>query len=534
MSMLNDTIGIVLDLLQDLDTPRSLTVKLLIEHEEWGQLADLTIDPAHYHNALSYLSDATATEILRKCKNLPGFSQKQRRKAAWDKWITAEKQCAATNLRFSNYVLGYYPDVDWRIVEFLHRVKKRIARVLGRLPADLDLAAHGKGATYRDRGRNCTVLHKMQSQPTMTSGASCLLPLWEGSAWERAVTRRESSAPEIVRGNRFTTVPKTVKGDRSIAVEPSINIYYQIGVGRLIRQRLKRFANIDLDEGQSLHRAKAREGSISDALATIDLSSASDTVGKAVVQFLLPEDWWLLLSSLRSPTTEADGRTYVLEKFSSMGNGYTFELETLIFWGICSELAGPYTYVYGDDIIIPVEASHDCIAALKFFGFSINESKTFVRGMFRESCGGDFFDGQPVRPFYLKELPNEPSQWISFANGLWLLSDRFSDHCSGLDHRVRRAYVRCLGYLPSNIRRIKGPPEFGDCCLSTYDKSQWRIRVKNWIRYVETYQPVSRRTRFSRFDPDVQLAAALYGVPSEGAIPRDSVSGYRTRWVPYS
>lgn len=546
MSTLNDTIGVVLELLQDLDTPRSLTVKILIDHEEWDQLASLSVDPAHYLTADSYHADATATSILKKCK-LPGVKESVKKQRAFDLWLEAERLCTVTNRRFSHFCSGYYPDVDGRIVEYLHRVKSRIARVLGRLPSDLYNSKFGKGATYRDVGRNCTVLHKMQSQPTITEGAQCLLSLIEDSAWMRAVVRRESSTPAVVRGNRFTTVPKTARVDRSIAVEPSINIYFQLGVGQAIRRRLKHRANIDLDEGQELHRALAQVGSITDALATLDLSSASDTVAKEVVRFLLPDDWYSLLESLRSPTSEVNNRVfknglstssnlgvYRLEKFSSMGNGFTFELETLIFWAICSELAGDTTCVYGDDMIVPADAALDCIGALNFFGFVVNENKSYVSGRFRESCGGDYFDGFNVRPFFLKELPHEPQQWMAFANGLYRLNREFSHACGCFDHRIRRAYLRCLGYLPSDIRRLKGPPELGDVCLSTDDISSWRIRIKKGIRYVEVYQPVVRPTSFLRFDPDVQLAAALYGIQSTGALSRDSVSGYRRRWVPYS
>lgn len=537
MSTFNDTIEVVTLFLEDVDTPRSLMVKLLIEHGEWDQLGNLTCDPALYLTADSYVLDAAATDILRKCKNLPGVKPDQLRKNAYDKWIKAEKLCATTNARFSAYIDGYYAGVDGRIVDFLHRVKRRIARVLGPLPRDLDDCRHGKGATYNDVGLNCTVLHKMQSRPTMTRGCEPLLLLLNSTAWLRALSRRDLSSPEIVRGNRFATVPKTIKGDRSIGVEPSLNIYLQLGVGSFIRRRLKNVANIDLDDGQSLHRALARQGSLDGSLATIDLSSASDTVARRVVDFLLPDDWSMLLNMLRSPLTIVrEGRyqrPYYLEKHSSMGNGYTFELETLIFWAIASELAST-AYVYGDDIIVNVEAAQDVLGALVFFGFEPNREKTFTTGHFRESCGGDFFSGQNVRPYYLKDSPNEPQEWIAFANGLHDLGCRLSGVPGRLDHRIRRSYLRCLDFLPSDIRRIKGPRVLGDVCLNTDDASQWRMRVKNSIRYFETYQPVSRAMPLERFDPDVQLAAALYGVPSSGPFIRGQVSGYRKRWVPLS
>jgi len=534
MSTLDDTIGVVLELLQDLDTPRALTVSLLIRAGEWVQLSNLEVDPAQYFDHISYAKDAIATEILRKCKDLPGISAREKRTAAVGKWFDAEKLCALTNVRFANYLNGYYPDVDSRVVDFLHNVKKRIARVLGRLPNDLGHCKHGKGATYLDVGTSCTVPHKMQSRPTITADARSLLPLIEQSAWIRAVTRRDLSDPLTVRGNRFTTVPKTVKIDRAIAVEPSINIYLQLGVGQEIRKRLRDRASIDLDNGQELHRRLAALGSVNDTLATLDLSSASDTLARNVVEYLLPVDWFELLNSLRSVVTVLDKRTYRLEKFSSMGNGFTFELETLIFWAISQELDPNPVSVYGDDIIVTAESYADVTAALRFFGFIPNPKKCYPSGSFRESCGGDFFDGFNVRPFYLKELPHDSASWMSFANGLWWLNRRIFDDSGRLDHRIRRSYIRCLGYLPSDIRRLKGPPELGDLCLAEGDSSRWRIRVKDWIRYVEVYLPITRGTPLRRFDPDVQLASALYGVPSQGAVTRNSVQGYKKRWIAFS
>jgi len=547
MSTYDGYIDVALDLLRDMDTPKSLAISLVIKHREWSQLADLQADPAHYLTADRYVIDAAASALLMKCKNLPGLSAKALRTAAVSKWSEAEKLCCLTNTRFRNYRSGYYPDVAPRIVEYLHDVKNLIARVLGRIPKDLPRARFGKGATYHDKSRICTVLHKMQNQPTLTSQVTDLLPLLEETAWFRALTSRPISSPLSVRGNRFTTVPKNAKGDRAIAVEPSINIWFQLGVGSYIRDRLKQMAMIDLDDGQDQHRALAQLGSRNGSLATIDLSSASDTVSLELVRFLLPDDWASLLETLRSPTTKIGNQTYHLEKFSSMGNGFTFELETLIFWSICQTLVRGVVYCYGDDIIVPTEKSEDVLGALRFFGFKPNTEKTYTHSAFRESCGGDFFLGQDVRPYYLKEPPNEPQQWISFANGLRRLSLCLNGTGGCLDPRVRRAYLRCLGNIPGDIRRIKGPEWLGDLCLHDDDPDHWVTRIPRtrgkpvygrenpglWgVTHVQVYRPIAGFTGFARFDPDVQLAAALYGVPSRGALSRSSVKGYKKAWVP--
>jgi hypothetical protein len=156
----------------------------------------------------------------------------------------------------------------------------------------------------------------------------------------------------------------------------------------------------------------AQIGSNDGSLATIDLSSASDTVAREVVRFLMPESWYERLDLCRSKVGELDGKWLRYEKFSSMGNGFTFELETLIFWGLaiaCVRSCGLETdkvRVYGDDIIVPVDAYDFLVEVLSYCGFTTNSSKSYKSGAFRESCGKDYFNGHEVRPFFQKEYLN--------------------------------------------------------------------------------------------------------------------------------
>jgi len=74
-----------------------------------------------------------------------------------------------------------------------------------------------------------------------------------------------------------------------------------------------------------------------------------------------------------------------------MGNGFTFPLETLIFWALTRAVCGSTATVsaYGDDIICPSDRAEDVIAVLTEVGFSVNLEKSFWNGPFRESCGSD-------------------------------------------------------------------------------------------------------------------------------------------------
>jgi hypothetical protein len=239
--------------------------------------------------------------------------------------------------------------------------------------------------------------------------------------------------------------------------------------------------------------------------------------------------------------TRVNGKWHLLEKFSSMGNGFTFELETLIF--LCLILAvdetgqklesGRNVFTYGDDIICPTEYSEAVISALKFSGFSLNMKKSFVSGPFRESCGGDFFGGVDVRPFFLKEFPCEPQQLISFANGLHRGHD-----LHGRGFYTYRAWRGVLDCIPSQIRACRGPEELGDIVIHD-NEDRWKKRQRSGIRYLQVYRPARfRKKPWEIFRPAVILASACYGVGdggiSYGVTPRDAVTGYKVGWVAYS
>lgn len=536
----HEVVNVILTLCEDLATPVSLKVAILIRYREFGQLASMQVNPQSYFDPERYYRDVIAVSFLKKYPEMnTGIDRKA---AAISNFWASEKDCCRSNLRLAPFLDGCLDDPkDEAVFSFYAEVRKEVNDILGPCP-DLLRGKFGPGATYGDRGRLTTVPDKMSSRPTLTGSAWPFLFQWGETAWARACAA-DSRPPFFVRGNRFTTVPKDSTKDRGICIEPSINVFYQLGYGQVIRERLKRHG-LDLKSAQEVHRRVAREASLSGRLATIDLSNASDTVSINLVKLILPSNWFSVLSALRSPTTEIDGKTVRLEKFSSMGNGYTFELETLIFLAISKvaiRRAGltanvhDNVYVYGDDIIVPVDAFDCVIAALRYSGFTPNTKKTFASGGFRESCGGDYFFGMDVRPYFQKVEPNEPQHFIAMANGLRRLACK-----DGLSfaHRpfLTRAWFRVLDALPGNVRRLRGPEALGD--LVVHDSEErWVARWRHCIRYIKTYSPARfRKVPWQHFKPDVVLASALYGV-GDGALgvtPRDSVVGYAERWVPFS
>jgi hypothetical protein len=213
---------------------------------------------------------------------------------------------------------------------------------------------------------------------------------------------------EVVEGT-LSFAKKNAKTYRSIVVEPPLNTLFQKGLGSHIRGRLRK-AGIDLNTLAMLNKHMAQVSSVNGRLATVDLSMASDTIAKWLVELLLPYPWYHCLGSFRTGRVQYKGHDILLEKFSSMGNAYTFELESMIFyalaWSCCSVLGLDCSQVssFGDDIIIPTEAVTLLYSTFQYCGFVVNTEKSFTSGPFRESCGGDYVHGIDIRPYYQKDL----------------------------------------------------------------------------------------------------------------------------------
>lgn len=547
----------------DLDTPIALGVYLRQKYGEWDDFLAMRVSPGNYLDtslgALKYFKDVQAVDLLRKYPGLP--TDVNKRSVAVENFWLAEQQCARTNLFLRPFVENFgYNATTIKLEPFIQKVRRLVNRILGPLPATLDLR-FGPGATFESKGHrfasSLTAADKMTIQLHCTKEAVDLLPFVYKTAWGRAALASGRSGFQTVRGNRFTTVPKDATKDRGICIEPGVNVSLQLAVGRLMRKRLHHYG-IDLNHGQDLHRALARLGSDCNEVATMDLSNASDTVSLNLVKLLLPEDWFDLLTSLRSPFTKVDGRWVRLEKFSSMGNGFTFELETLLYGALvataCRGVLGKDVVVYGDDIIYPSGEAASVEKCLRLFGFTPNPKKSFSSGPFRESCGGDYFLGFPVRPFYWDSEPNEPASWISVVNGLRRATSQVA---GGFGRRARN---RALANLPANVRRCRGPEALGDLVIHD-DEKLWDTVTRHSIRYVKVWRPILKRVKLSNYPPEVQLAVALYG-SAEGQttnmlqlvanalgvgptqpvqllrdsvlVPRNGVSGYRTGRVPFS
>lgn len=192
-----------------------------------------------------------------------------------------------------------------------------------------------------------------------------------------------------VRGNRFSTVPKNNSKDRAICLEPLCNMLVQRAIGLGIRGCLQRNLGIDLDTLADVHRDRIRDPQV----ATIDLSDCSDAISVRLITYLLPFRVLSKVLAARSDMTLGpDDNFYIINKVSSMGNGFTFDLMTLILTALTRSF-DPAATVFGDDIICQNAVADDVVSNLQIADFRVNVDKTLIRSPYRESCGAHFVDG---------------------------------------------------------------------------------------------------------------------------------------------
>lgn len=485
------TMRLAEDMMQSLDTPKSLLVYLHIKYEMWDELVSLKVDPLDYICPKRFADDYQAVSYLSK---YPHFQLKiDPKQAAIETFWNAEEQCRLTNRR-----LRLMRDCPTTVGSFVHSVfhvaQRKISEVLTPLDSFtlsqvIDSCGWGPGVSSSVKGKTTSVYDKflgeLEITPDLkTAGMHHVCNAYH--PWPAVSLRAESedggfSAPtsmlptafKVIPGNAVTFVPKNAKTHRAIAVEPHVNTFFQKGIGGFIRKRLRKFG-IDLND-QAPNQEGARIGSKDGLLATLDLSSASDTLSLELVRELLPDDWFKLLDNSRSKNGKLNGKWFRYHKFSSMGNGFTFELETLIFWSLCfavMSLRGEtgICLVYGDDIVVPSTCFEDVCTVLEFAGFTVNPKKSFATGSFRESCGKDFFVGVLVRPIFLKRMLRNVKDYYCVANSIRRYStSRGSIY--GADKRFKRPWLNLFLQVPQPFR-LRIPEGLGDVgFVSTFDEA---------------------------------------------------------------
>ncbi|DAD52276.1 TPA_asm: RNA-directed RNA polymerase [ssRNA phage SRR6960799_29] len=474
----------------NVDMPSTLGFKAFIDE------AKFRAAPAKHETAQSYVKSAILANVFGKISLLIEGNDPQA--VAEARFYDAEERCKRANQR-----LRYYRNHDFAIRPLMkrldvhqvfHLARRKISKWLADYdPADiLEHSRHGPGGCGGEKEQKVkrpfsTPYFKFAKTPQGVSKGAYFLYLRaivQNDAWVRAIAQDLCSSNvepnlsvmsfenrvqladtilEIARGNDVGFVLKTFSTHRAISSEPQGNVYVQLGIGSIFRDALKA-AGCDLND-QSRNQSLAYAGSIeeddSHRPSTVDVEMASDCECIELVRELFEPKWFELMDAVRSHDGRFKGEWFKWEKFSSMGNGFTFELESMIFYALaqaCCDLSGEtdwfsdtfgprYKYgqlsVYGDDIIVPRGCVEHLIQVLRFCGFRTNIDKTFIDGPFRESCGSDWFNGTPVRAAYYKGDLSRIKDIVKLLNVVKYNSELLkSVGCEALDRTYE--YLRTL------------------------------------------------------------------------------------------
>ncbi len=466
------------EIYESLASPLSLSQASALREGRFLDIVSLSVNPADYNDPELFRDDYLACEVMSK---FPSWDLGiDRDEVALKKFSEAEQICEEANHRLARPLEdSVYGNTS--LESYIFTARAKIRSLLRSFSWDRcsQHFGHGPGGTYTTPRKRGDAYYKFgDKKPTTTKACLGLayaaladVPTWfkhvtgwAGEVTPNAVRELAAYADEffdIVPGNKVITVPKNAKTNRTIAKEPLMNQYIQKGIGGEIRRKLK-LVGIDLND-QTRNQRLALDGSVHGHLATMDLSMASDSVSMELVRLLLPEDWVTALELCRSPFgVLPSGEKVFYQKVSSMGNGFTFELESLIFWALVSAVIyqtgdkETRVGVYGDDLIFSVDSYGEVERLLRAVGFTPNPKKSFSAGPFRESCGKHYFQGHDVTPFYIRKDVDNEQQLVLSANSIrqWA----FRRHVGWtLDSRMEQPYLLACSRISPRVKRIRGP-----------------------------------------------------------------------------
>lgn len=350
----------------------------------------------------------------------------------------------APTVKWIRQVLGFFSRLegDSPIGDTLVKYAERVSRARGRIPSPWDACARRIVQCWLGRCPDVLSLKGAHGPGAVAEGIkpwakdTCcgaiprkLLPLEDmlylNERHKETEPHRYNPARHAV--TRVVVVPKDRRRRRIISAEPMHMQYLQHALSAYIMHRLEfeRHTPIRFTDQTVNATAAGRTD-----LATLDLSDASDTVSRRIVRqlFAFDSEWVDLLFRLRSDFAHIQcagiDRVVPLRAYAPMGSALCFPIESLAFAAITITIiaackgtvnriikkgtscdayweAANDVYVYGDDIIVPREYACQVVSGLESCGFLPNQTKSCVDGLFRESCGAEYFNGtrvEPVRP----------------------------------------------------------------------------------------------------------------------------------------
>lgn len=270
--------------------------------------------------------------------------------------------------------------------------------------------------------------------------------------------------------SRLKFIHKYVGKPRGICIEENETQYMQQGVKTELYDYIE---NHPMTKGrvnfgsQEINRDLALKSSSDKDLSTIDMSEASNRIARDGV-FYLFRDTPLL------PFLDACSTRYIVypkdvregsklsHMFAPMGSAVCFPIMAIVHFALIKAIIqlskkrnarklSKRVYVYGDDILAPVEFTEDIFTILPKFGMKLNKEKSFFKSSFRESCGIHAYKGVDITPVYNNYTLNvthesrDSTRLLSTLAKESLYHERGFRNTSGV---IRRHIQHVYGQLP--------------------------------------------------------------------------------------
>lgn len=359
----------------------------------------------------STFSQLFAAEFLSKCKGLPGVNPQSH----LDKFLRLQSQVADRLVARDRTLDAVTDGCRWLLGNYDHGNMVRFA-------------THGPGAT----ADGLSSFDKWLMKPPLGEISDRFDPL-----------KRMPRSSSFSKCNRFAEVPKTSWSNRGICLEDTCAQFFQQGIGRMLRFSLLS-SGCDLRTQWKTNVSLLRDPDYH----TIDLAAASDSISVAFAKsvFVGPklEPWLAAMSEVRADfcsVPSARGQTLIkLNTFASMGNGYCFQLLSVLCMAMCiASIRETYPLfpwnrasvldefhrhfsVYGDDIVVHSRYRPALYYVLSACGFEVNTSKSSTDGLWRESCGA-FVKHEPSGyrittsvPRLRSYQPDDPESLVSLCS----------------------------------------------------------------------------------------------------------------------
>lgn len=408
---------------------------------------DGSVEPTAVDSAKDFAMKALRRSLFKKFHNLE--SDDERNSLAWSKFMEMNERCAS----YVNYQSQLTTELEKvamnEAVSFIYRFCHPDEMPLLTLKTIEQGFGFGPGANI---GAKTGDPYGKLAISRLTYTDPALLKLYEyaiagcPTMVEQELCRSSQYATAMVQGSRISFVPKDSRITRTICTEPILNMFFQKGIANVLEGRLRQVVGIDLRNQPDRNRRLCRLGSVTGAIGTIDLTSASDSLSMQLVRQVFPDHMVRWLERTRCKQTLHNGIWHELHMVSSMGNAFTFPLQTIFFTALVvgayralnikvryngritsfgSDVAhckvrrlestadGNFA-VFGDDILVLREAYDLVTRLLEVTGFLVNHEKSFNNGDFRESCGHDYFKGHNVRGVYIRKLLDDLDYYSAF------------------------------------------------------------------------------------------------------------------------